>query len=175
MTRTRSLRSSEGKAGSSPPGAPLSAALRMLSRRALSEGEVRFRLMEKGFTEAQAAAALARLRDLGLVDDTTLCTNLARSYRDVRRLGPRRIVGALLLRRFPRDLVEASVRLVSRPEDELAAAAAALGKKFRGGIPGGREGAAKAFRFLSGRGFSPGTCRQAIRGLSGDIIEEGEG
>lgn len=146
----------------------------MLSRRALSEGEIRLRLAAKGFTEAQAIDALLRLRELGLVDDSALCANLARKYRDVRRWGPRRIAGALLVRRFPRDLVEQSVRAVSRPEEERAAAAAALGKKFRGRIPEGREGAAKAYRFLFQRGFSPGTCRQAIRALSDDIVE-GEG
>lgn len=146
----------------------------MLSRRALSEGEIRSRLAAKGFTEAQAIAALNRLREIGLVDDPALCANLARRYRDVRRLGPRRIAGALFVRKFPRELVEQSVRAVSRPEEEQAAAAAALAKKFRGGIPEGREGAAKAYRFLSRRGFSPGTCRQAIRVPSDDILE-GEG
>lgn len=146
----------------------------MLSRRALSEGEIRFRLAAKGFSESQAAAVLGRLRELDLVDDRALCANLARTYRDVRRYGPRRIAGMLLARKFPRDLVDEAVRAVSRPGEEMAAAAAALGKKFRDGIPGGREGAAKAFRFLSQRGFSPGTSREAIRRLSHDI-EEGEG
>ena len=149
----------------------MSAAFRMLSRRALSEGEIRFRLAAKGFTEAQAADGLLRLRELGLVDDQALCADLARTYRDIRRQGPRRIAGALCLRRFPRDLVDQSVRAVFRPGEELAAAASALGKKFRDGIPEGRAGAAKAFRFLSGRGFSPQICRQAIRVLPGDIEE----
>jgi regulatory protein len=151
----------------------MSAAYRMLSRRALGEGEIRFRLEAKGFTEAQAADVLVRLRELGLVDDQALCANLARMYRDIRRLGPRRIAGALRLRRFPRDLVEQSVRAAFRPGEELVAAASALGKKFRDGIPEGRAGAAKAFRFLTGRGFSPQVCRQAIRAQSGDIEEEG--
>ena len=145
----------------------------MLSRRPLSEGEIRFRLVAKGFTQAQAEAALGRLRELGLVDDPGLCANLARAYRDVRRLGPRRITGALLLRKFPRDLVEQSVRAVSLPEETLAAASTALAKKFRSGIPEGREGTAKALRFLFGRGFSPDTCRKAVRGRPDDI-EEGE-
>jgi regulatory protein len=145
----------------------------MLSRRALSEGEIRFRLEAKGFAEEQAADVLIRLRELGLVDDRALCANLARDYRDIRRLGPRGVAGKLRLRRFPRDLVEQSVRAAFRPGEEQAAAASALGKKFPDGIPEGRTGAAKAFRFLSGRGFSPPICRQAIRGVSGDIEEEG--
>ena len=146
----------------------------MLSRRALSEGEIRFRLEAKGFTEAQAALVLHRLRELCLVDDQALCENLARTYRDARGMGPRRIAGALRLRKLPRDLVEQTVRALFRPGEELDTAVSALGKKFRNGIPEGRAGAAKAFRYLSGRGFSPQICRQAIRGLSDDI-EEAEG
>ncbi len=108
------------------------------------------------------------------MDDHVLCANLARRYRDIRRLGPGGITGALLVRKFPRELVEQAVRAVSGPDEELAAATAALAKRFRGSIPEGREGAARAFRFLSRRGFSPETCRQAIRKMSDDNVE-GEG
>ncbi len=145
----------------------------MLARRALSAGEIGSRLSAKGFTEAQAAAAVRRLAELGLVDDRTLCLQLARSYRDVRRYGPRKIAGALRLRRFPAAMVEEVLKEASSPGEDLAAAVAALRKKFRAGLPPGREGAAKAYRFLSGRGFDPDTCRRAVRGQSRDI-EEGE-
>ena len=145
----------------------------MLARRALSAGEIGSRLAAKGFAEAQAAAALRRLEELGLVDDRALCAQLARSYRDVRRYGPRKIAGALRLRGFPPAMVEEVLGEVSSPEEDQAAAEAALRKKFRAGLPPGREGAAKAYRFLSGRGFDPDACRRAIRGLPRDI-EEGE-
>jgi len=79
----------------------------------------------------------------------------------------------LAARRFPRGLVEEALGRI-RPDEELHAARAALAKKFREGIPPGREGAAKAYRFLAGRGFPPETCREAIRGGAADI-EEGEG
>ncbi|NNF84727.1 MAG: hypothetical protein HKM29_06170, partial [Deltaproteobacteria bacterium] len=75
---------------SASPGGALSAAFRMLSRRALSAGEIRFRLEAKGFTEAQAADVLVRLRELDLVDVQALCANLGRTYREIRRLGPHR-------------------------------------------------------------------------------------
>ncbi len=145
----------------------------MLARRSLSAGEIGNRLAAKGFTPEQAAAAVRRMAELGLVDDGALCRQLARAYRDVRRYGPRKIAGALRLRCFPPAMVEEVLREVSSPADDLAAAEAALRKKFRAGPPPGREGAAKAYRFLSGRGFDPDTCRRAIGGLSRDI-EEGE-
>ncbi len=144
----------------------------MLSRRALSEGEIRDRLGRKGFGEPEAHAALGRLRELALVDDRALSGQLTRHYRSDRRLGPRRIAAMLASRRFPRELIAEALRGI-RPEEELSAALAALQRKFRDGILPGREGAAKAYRFLAGRGFPPDTCRRAIRALSSEI-EEGE-
>ncbi len=146
----------------------------MLARRSLSAGEIGSRLAAKGFTQEQAAAAVGRLAELGLVDDRSLCLQLARAYRDVRRYGSRKIAGALRLRRFPEAMVEEVLREVASPAEDLAAAEAALRKRFRAGLPPGREGAAKAYRFLAGRGFEPDTCRRAIRARSRDI-EEGEG
>lgn len=152
----------------------MAAALRMLSRRDLSEGEIRERLSKKGFPHAEASATIRRLRELELVDDTKLCARLVRSYRETRGYGSAKIAWALRGRGFSPALVEDTVREFSTGEEELAAASAALRKKFRSGLLEGREGAAKAYRFLAGRGFSPETCRKAIGGFSYEI-QEGEG
>lgn len=149
----------------------MAAALRMLSRRDLSEGEIRERLSVKGHSRAEAQAAIGRLRELGFVDDKGLCARLARSYRETRGYGAAKVAWALRARRFSAALVEETMRESSFGEEELAAASAALRKKFRGGIPRGREGAARAYRFLAGRGFSPETCRRAVRGVSSEILE----
>jgi len=143
----------------------------MLSRRALSEGEIRFRLDRKGFRPSDTESALGRLRELGLADDRSLCGRLVRQYRCDRRWGPRRIAGMLAARKFPRELIEEAVRAI-RPEEEFTAALEALRRRFRGGILPGRESAGKAYRFLAGRGFPPETSRRAIRTLSGGIQEE---
>lgn len=150
------------------------AALRMLSRRSLSEGEIRERLSKKGFPDDEAAGVIRRLRELGLADDPKLCDHLVRSYRDTRGYGSGKIAWALRARRFPPGLVEEALRNSSSAEEELAAASAALRKKLRGGLAPGREGAAKAFRFLAGRGFHPDACRKAIGDFFADI-QEGEG
>ena len=134
----------------------------MLARRPLSEGELAFRLQDKGVPGPEAAAALARLRELGLLDDAGLCRRLARSYLEGRRYGPAKIARTLAARRFPRELVESAVREVACPGAVAETAAQALRKRFREGIPPGREGAAKAYRFLAGRGFPPDACRAAI-------------
>jgi regulatory protein len=136
----------------------------MLSRRPLSEGELTVRLMRKEVAESAIPPVLARLRELGLIDDPALCRQLVRSYREARTYGPMKIAWKLASRGFPRPLVEEAMREECAPEDVAEAAAQALRKKFRGGIPPGREGAAKAYRFLAGRGFPPNVCRQAIGG-----------
>jgi SOS response regulatory protein OraA/RecX len=134
----------------------------MLARRSLSEGEVALRLEGKGFPPPEAAGTVARLRELGLLDDGGLCRQLARSCQEVRRYGPAKIARYLLGRRFPWSLVESALREVAPAAAVAEAAAAALRKRFPGGIPPGRDGAAKAYRFLAGRGFPPETCRSAV-------------
>jgi regulatory protein len=153
----------------------MAVALRMLSRRPVSEGELLRRLSEKGFGRIEAEAALARLRELGLADDRKLCEGLVRVYRESRRYGRAKILAALRRRLVPPDIIEDVVRGMSGGGEEAEAAAAALARKFREGIPPGREGAAKAFRFLAGRGFSLETCRRALgRNLTENEPSEGE-
>jgi len=146
----------------------------MLARRPLSEGEVALRLARKGYAEGDVLPTLARLRELRLLDDASLCRQLVRTYQEGRRYGPLKIAWKLAARRFPRDLLEEALREGSSPDAVAEAAAGALGKKFRGGIPPGRDGAVKAYRFLAGRGFPPDACRNAIgRRLAEN--SEGEG
>ena len=152
----------------------MAVALRMLSRRAVSEGELLRRLSEKGFPPADAEAALSRLRELGLADDRRLCEGLVRVYRDSRRYGRAKIVMALRRRLVPADIIDVVVRGMSGGDEEIEVATAALSKKYREGIPPGREGAAKAYRFLAARGFSLETCRKAL-GKRTTEPEESEG
>ncbi len=120
------------------------------------------RLARKGVAEGEIPAILSRLRGLGLLEDAALCRRLARSYQEDRRYGPAKIAWKLASRRFSRDLVEEALREVASPGAVADAAAVALRKKFREGVPQGREGAAKAYRFLAGRGFPPDACRAAV-------------
>lgn len=140
----------------------MAVALRMLARRPVSEGELLRRLSEKGFPRDETGRTLARLRELGLADDRKMCEGLLRLYRESRRYGRSKIVAALRRRLIPPELIDEVVRGLSGGDEELEAASAALARKFRGGVPPGREGAAKAWRFLAARGFSPETCRRAL-------------
>jgi regulatory protein len=172
LTRTTARRKKIDKSAASASGNPLEIAFGMLARRPLSEREVAVRLLRKEVPESAIPPVLARLRDLGMLDDPGLCRRLARSYRESRVYGPVKIAWKLVSRGFPQAMVDEALREECMEEDVAAAAALALRKKYRGGIPSGREGAAKAYRFLAGRGFPPDVCRRAVGGRR--IETEGE-
>ena len=118
--------------------------------------------MRKDIPDSAIAPVLSRLRDLGFVDDSALCRRLVRSWRETRAYGPMKIAWKLASRGFPRALVEEAMREECMGDDVAAAAALALQKKYRSGIPPGRDGASKAYRFLAGRGFPHDVCRRAV-------------
>jgi len=143
-------------------GNPLELAFGILARRPLSEGEVTVRLLRKKIPESAIPPVLARLRDLGLLDDPALCRQLVRSYRETRIYGPVKIAWKLISRGFMRSVVEEAMREECAEDDVATAAVLALRKKYPGGIPPGRESALKAYRFLARRGFPPEVCRRAV-------------
>ena len=148
-------------------------AVGMLARRPLSEGEIALRLARKGVAEGEIPTVLSRLRELRLVEDAALCRRLARSYQEDRRYGPAKIAWKLASRLFSRDLVQEALCEVASPGAVAEAASLAIRKKFRDGIPPGREAAAKAYRYLAGRGFPPDACRAAVGRRTGS--SEGDG
>lgn len=111
------------------------AALGLLARRDLSEGEVRERLGRREYAEPEVEEAVGRLRDLGYLDDSALARALAASRAAGRLHGPNRITAYLRQRRLPPDLVRSAVEeaFPGGAETELAKQAAsrltARGKK----------------------------------------------
>src|SRR5215470_13373799 len=70
---------------------PLAAALRMLARRPYSIGEIRWALERKFGVGQPVAAAIAHLRELGLLDDKKFAEQYASSLARNRSFGRRRI------------------------------------------------------------------------------------
>lgn len=71
--------------GADPNRTAMDSALKLLSFRARSEGELSDRLGQKGFSAEVVASVLARLRELGLINDKSL----ARDLIEVQRRGGR--------------------------------------------------------------------------------------
>ena len=148
-----------------------SAAIALLARRDLSEGEVRERLRQKGHDEAEIGAAVSRLQERGHLDDRALARSCART----RHHGPLKAAARLRKRQIPEDLARWAIReeFGEGVEAERARAALArLRKNRRAPTDGaGRERERlRLHRGLIARGFS----REATGRALGDADSLGE-
>ena len=110
----------------------LPAALRLLALRDRSEAELAARLRRKGFSEAQAAAAVERCRQLGYLDDARFARGRARSLlRQGRAVGPKLLAD---LRQHGVSETEARAAVAAAKEefDEQTLLAELLDRRFPG-------------------------------------------
>jgi len=110
---------------------PLSAALRMLARRPYSMGELR-RALERKFGVGQpVAAAIARLRELGLLDDKKFAEQYASSLARNRSFGRRRIERELKAKLVDYRTIEPALDRAFEETSERIVLEQALAKKLR--------------------------------------------
>ena len=107
-------------------------ALRWLSARELSEGQVRERLDRRGYTPQAICPAVERLIQNRTIDDRRTATAAARAEAKIRRRGPRRIMGRLIAMRIDRDLAREVVGELFGDADEQELLEQALDKRLRG-------------------------------------------
>ena len=88
----------------------------MIAARPLSQKELYRRLVEKGETEAAAAAAVARLTELGALNDAEYADMIVRRYA-ASGYGARRIEQELKRRGVVRETAEAIDRLLHKKLD----------------------------------------------------------
>jgi len=88
---------------------PWAATLRLLSRRDYSIGELRQRLLAKGFAAEAVDAAVARGIELGYLDDSRLIERVSQTLLTQGRAAGPRLVLELRRRGFPRDLIATAV------------------------------------------------------------------
>ncbi len=124
-------------------------ALRLIARRARSQGEVASTLAELGYSKTLVRGVLGRLRALGYIDDRKFARECAERWSE-RGFGTLRIEEQL--RRHEID--EATIASVM-PEarEERARAKGVLAKHFGALGSEDRRMMARAARFLAGRGF----------------------
>jgi len=141
------------------------AALRLLSHRPRAERELARKLKDRGYPEPAVDAAMAKVRELGLIDDAVFAREYALQRIRSRPAGARRLVEDLRRRGIGADdarrAAAAAIEESGVSDVDLARAAH---RKFprRAGEP-----EAKRIRrlqgFLSRRGFSPSTIQQLVR------------
>jgi regulatory protein len=152
-------------------------ALRLLTGRAMSEGELRTRLERRGLPGDDAEHLVRRLVELRLLDDRAYAEAYVRSRAGTRgRLGLRQ---ELRRKGIGEGLVDDA--LAERSDDAEAHAAQALLRKqsWRFAAVHGADRAkaaaarGRAFALLARRGFTPDAARAAVAGVLGDGDDDG--
>src|SRR5579872_236755 len=143
---------------------PIGAALRMLARRPYSLGEMR-QALEKKFPKNEAIReAIARLRELGYLDDRKFAEQYAYSLAQNRALGPHRVRRELRAKLVNYREIEPAVEQAYRdtaPRDLLEQA---LDKKLRSvRLPLTHARFHSLCQSLLRRGFSSGDIIKAVR------------
>ena len=139
-------------------------AMRSLSRRARTRGQIIDGLVRKGHGRADAEAAAERLVELGLLDDRAYAEAAAREILARKPAGKRFIESKLRQRRVGRDLAAEVAGAATESRDELADALRLATRRARA-LPGKLDGEAarrRLYGYLARRGFDGEVCRRAV-------------
>jgi regulatory protein len=165
----------ERRATVDDPAVVLEAALRFLEARSRSVTEVRRRLATAGYRSDLVEEAIARLTDLGMLDDEAFARAWVESRDRARPRGERALRSELALKGIERSVVEETI--AERGGDDAgavdrAAADRLLAKNLRGieRLADPRARRQRAYALLARNGFAPDICSAAsaelVRGLS---------
>jgi regulatory protein len=137
-------------------------AVNFLGYRARSEGEVRQRLRCFEHTTEAIESAVARLYELGYLDDREFARSFASEKASKDRWGPRRIRAELLRRGVPDSLASEAVasELSGRSEEEDARN---LAETRYNTSERSESRARRVYQYLARRGYSPEVCATVAR------------
>ena len=140
--------------------------------------ELRRLLRRKGFRGAEVSGALAKLEDLGYVDDSRYASTFIAFVAVSRAWGPARVRRELASRGVPRDVIEAALK--GAAVDGILSSAnldRAIAKHLRAhGVPVDRRGRDRLRAALRRQGFALQDINRAVAALSaGGGPEEGAG
>jgi regulatory protein len=131
-------------------------AVKMLSRRELSEAQVRQRLARRGHSETSIESAIARLREAHAIDDVRVAEAIARNQIATRRRGARRAERHIVQAGIPPAIARRATRAASETVDPDAQIEISLSKRLRGGKQLTDEKTfRRLYRYLVGQGFEP--------------------
>jgi regulatory protein len=155
------------------PAVVLEAALRFLEARARSEAEVRRRLTSAGYRADLVDGAVARLSDLGVLDDEAFARAWVESRDRARPRGERALRRELALKGIERGvldevLTERRATAGDGPDVDLDAARRLLARNARslGRVADPRVRRQRAYALLARNGFDPDVCREASADLA---------
>ena len=147
------------------PAIVLEAALRFLEPRERSIGEVRRRLSRVGYREELVEGAIARLIELGMLDDQAFARTWIESRDRARPRGERALRFELARKGIDRATADQTIaeRAAERPDADAEAAARLLARNARAldrvGEPRARQ--QRAYALLARNGFDPDVAAAA--------------
>lgn len=173
----------ERRAAVDDPDAVLEAGGRFLEARSRSVAEVRRRLTQAGYRPELVEGAIARLVELGMLDDATFARAWIESRDRSRPRGERALRRELALKGIERGLADELLaeRRSDRPADagdvDAAAAERLLARNARalGRVADPRTRRQRAYALLARNGFDPGVCAEVAARFAGDRAGEAEG
>jgi regulatory protein len=134
-------------------------ALNFLGYRARSEKEVRDRLRRYGYGEETVEGVVARLKELGYLDDEDFARLVVREK--ARRYGPRRVSAELRKSGVDAELAQGVVEEEFAGRSEVEQARAAAARRYNRG--GSDAEARRVYGFLVRRGYSAEVCAEVAR------------
>ncbi|MFO8076852.1 MAG: regulatory protein RecX [Actinomycetota bacterium] len=142
--------------------------LRSTRARPQTEAEVRAKLLERGWDDEAASAALGRGRELGALDDAAFARAWVEDRGLGRGYGASRLRRELTRRQVPDDLIDTAMHAVEQRDEEAVALELATERAAR--LPSDLDPERLAGRlvgFLARRGYPEGLARRVALRASG--------
>lgn len=163
----------ERRAAVDDPAVVLEAATRFLEARSRSVAEVRRRLTTAGYRSELIDGAIARLGDLGILDDEAFARAWVESRDRARPRGERALRDELRLKGVDRSLVEAvlgerrqSDDPAAAPDRDAAERLLARNERTLARIADPRKRRERAYALLARNGFDPEICREVAASVT---------
>ena len=135
-------------------------ALRALNHKERTESELAAWLAERGARPDEVEDVIARLAEIGALDDERYANRFAEDKRELGGWGPDRIARELSARGVSRDLIDAAVAWEGEPEQARRAARLL---EARGADLSSDQGRNRALGLLARRGFGLEVGYEAVR------------
>lgn len=155
---------SEAEQPPPPPGpSPLDRAVALLASRERTVRELEAALARRGVPEEERAAALARVKELGYIDDASVAR--ARAKRLLEKGGaPRLAERKLVAQGVSRETAQAASREAAGDRSEAELAREALQRRLRGRPIASEKERQRLLRLLVRMGHRPSAALAALKG-----------
>jgi regulatory protein len=149
-------------------------AVRLLAARPRSRGELRNRLLEKQWTNADIVeSVLQKLEEHKFLDDRQFAQDLAASKLRQKPQGKRKLRQTLTSKQLDNEIVQNALEEIYEKTPEADLVATAIEKRIRlKGFPQNRDETKKLFDYLIRQGFSHSLVGEKLREIARDSFDE---